>query len=217
MKRKIITEKVKSENIIYDFKLFGSIYCFFKVPRDFDVKLIVNTLEEKIPKSFFKNLKQIYIGNFSSLQSKGINGLENNQTIYINYSFSSEKEVLKTIIHELIHSVFGNLNIPEEVESEFKNKKVIFLSKVKNSFKKFNNIDLFSLSEDEWVKLLSNNQEISMLLGDLFPTLYSSVNFEEYITSGFEIYYLENNIWLKENCTELYNFINNLINEVTNE
>lgn len=196
---------------LYDYKLFGDIYILFNFKQDveFDLKKVISFIETNVPKVLFKNVDAIYVSSFSKLKNRGMDGLENKGAIYISDEFTSEKDLLKKILHEATHAFVGN-NVPELVEREFLTKKTILVNKIKSVF----NVDIAGLDDEKYQEFLSNNiQAINLSIRDLFVSAYASVNVKEYIASGVEAYFQESLTWLKDKCPKLFYFIENIILE----
>lgn len=177
------------------------------------------SLAKKIPEKMYSNCTDIYIQPSEYLDDKGLDAISNKNIIKIDSSkISSDKDFIKTLIHELYHLYHTDLkqNNSESYKNvcdEYLDKKKIVLDKLKNDQRFYPPKDVYyskldySRDFDNYLYNIIGYDNLYIRIIDIFPNAYSMTSVDEYIAICFEIFFFENQKWLSMYSPEVYNFI----------
>lgn len=179
----------------------------------FNIKDILEKLEQSIPERFFDGIEKIIIGNFRNSDSN--RSFYENGVIYV--SVNNQEDVLRDICHELSHFLFDKYTIFEDVliSEEFMGKRRrlfdILLYSGYNPSK-----DLFARSDynkemDEYLHQTVGYGKLTPHITGLFPDPYSVTSLEEYVSTCFEFFFIKDREYIKKICPATYKVFNRLI------
>lgn len=183
----------------------------------YNIERIFNT------KKYFKNIDQIYFGNFNFLNNRKIQSMYSDNCIYVsdfnNKENVTEYMVLRDIIHEIGHSLENDYGIDlygdGELELEYYGKKKKVLQILKDIGYNFSEKEFLSSSEyseklDKFLYSDVGYDNLSPLIVGLFISPYSATSLSEYYSNGFEQYHTGDKNYLQKICPVLYNKIKEL-------
>lgn len=215
--------KLIMENKQYkEINLFDLISISLIGTTNLNFKNIKKFILTNIGKRFFSNIDVIYLYDMKDSEVKAY---YDSGMIVINLPLiKDDKDFIKTLIHELIHSQLENLKgVSENIEpviQEYLRKRGKVLNKLltyNNSDPKFNSnySDIeYDQEFESYLKDKITYQIVYPISHIYFPSPYAISSINEYLCIGFEIYFIENKSWLEEYCPELYRFIENVIGGV---
>lgn len=190
------------------------------VNKNISIFNVISDIKKIIPKHFFSNIDDIFIGIFSEFDDRNIQSFYKERTIYISNILNSEEDYIKNIIHEISHSVeefyhekiYSDFSLEDEFLSK-REKLEYHLNSYGIKTKKYNfqnteydeNFDKFLYKTIGYDKLYGLSESI-------FLSPYSITSISEYFANGFENYYLHNNLYLlKMSCPILFLKIEELL------
>lgn len=208
-------------------KIFNTDLVFNGLEHEYITELMTEL--KKLPSTLFKYTHQIKLYYPQESFDKDFHSKESYGLISINLNeINDSKELFKTILHELTHSLEEELfkNENSSLHSLYKETITEYLAKKRRL--------LINLRDDKGIlekprskywKVIDFNDEFDNYLynvitypvlyfkiSNLFPSPYAITSISEYICIGIEIFLLENKEWLKQYCPILYNLIDNLLN-----
>ena len=214
MKSKKVANYVKTRNKSLSEYQFGSFQVLVQSPisEDIDISLVFDEVNNLLPEHFLRLIDIVYIGEFEFLDKREINAMYADGALYISNVQDDESDLKDDIVHEIAHAVeekYGQfLYSDEKIKDEFLLKR----SRLERilSFQKYDITDLNFL-ETEYDENFDNflHKEVGydtlrMLTVDLFIGPYAATSLQEYFASGFEEYYLENRLYLREISPYIY-------------
>ena len=69
------------------------------------LRLVLNTIGTKIPKTFLTNVDVIYVGDFDFFKERDIQAMYENSCIFVTNQQDSVEDMCDDIIHEIAHSL----------------------------------------------------------------------------------------------------------------
>jgi len=173
----------------------------------------------RLPAFLYSEVNKIYIYNAEDLDNYDLDSSYGNRIIKIDSSkIESRKDLMKSLIHELYHSI--QLSIKNKFSKQFEEVCLEYLNKKKHILDIFKNDPRFKPPEQVYYTNIFYNEDfdnylyniigykvINNRLKDYFPSSYSITSIDEYIATCFEIFYFENNKWLSIYCPEVFNLI----------
>jgi hypothetical protein len=223
MKENLIKPK---KNSVVPKKIFNNLTVYY-VNDGFqlDFNEIKRTLKIYFPKKFFDSVDIVYYYDLNSEDKAHMK----DQAIFINSKqCKSNKDFIKSLTHETSHNfyeIITRLDNFGRLKEEFLRKKIKILERLKSNLKELQNSQEFRQFYDEFEKndvfedFIKQNIGFDVLFAysmPYYPTPYSILSIEEYLSVGFEVYYLENKKWLEQFCPVLYEvivFIEKVLNE----
>ena len=214
MKSKKVANYVKTRNKSLPEYQFGSFQVLIQSPisEDVDISTVFNEVNILLPDHFLGLIDVVYIGEFEFLDKREVNAMYSDGALYISNIQDNEPDLKDDIVHEIAHAVeekYGQfLYSDEKIKNEFLLKR----SKLERilSFQKYDISDLNFL-ETEYDENFDNflHKEVGydtlrMLTVDLFLGPYAATSLREYFAAGFEEYYLENRLYLREISPYIY-------------
>jgi len=191
-----------------------------------DLKQIKSFLRSNIPKKYFSNVDMVYYYNLDNNKKAYY---ENNTIFITSTQCRSNKDFLKSLLHETGHSFYDtieNLDTFDRLKEEYTRKKNKVLDRLKSKYTE----ELSSSEEfksyyndfeknDKFESFIEQNIGFDILYGfsnPYFPSPYCVLCLEEYFCVGLEIYYTENRDWIEQFCPVLNETIKTL-EKVLNE
>ncbi len=212
--REYITNKTNES--YRDFNFRGvNIFIDDPLPEDVDIKSVLKVVESRIPRIFFKDIKEIRVGNYDYFEKRGINALYKDRVLYIANEQSGFEDLLDDVIHEIAHHV--EQKYPEEIygdnliKREFLHKRKQLEFELRSEGYWTSEYDFqkikFDLDFDKFLYDRVGNKMLNMVTASIFIRPYGSVSIREYFATGFEAYYLGKRDELFKVSPELYNKI----------
>jgi len=189
-----------------------------ETPPEINIPRFCQEVEEILPPALLDNVEVVYVGNFKEL--KGRNAAFSHGGIYMTATEPTSFDMVENFVHEVAHSLEGRYT-REIYTDDFRNE---FLGKRRRlrdlleaqgyhitpalyEFTEYNEkFDKF-LAEEVGYPLLLN------LTMGLFVSPYGATSLQEYFANGFEKYFLDNAIHLRNISPILYEKIEEIINE----
>ena len=72
---------------------------------EINLRLVLNTIGTKIPKTFLTNVDVIYVGDFDFFKERDIQAMYENSCIFVTNQQDSVEDMCDDIIHEIAHSL----------------------------------------------------------------------------------------------------------------
>jgi hypothetical protein len=191
------------------------------LPESVSVFSVKKRLESLVPKSLFRNIDYIYIGDFPELKLRDVQSVYLRGAIYITNEQQTEDSLYEAIIHELAHSIettFRNkIYSDDTVAVEFISKRKKLRSILKAQGYELKDPSIFIRQEynPEFDKFLYQEvgyDLLNQLCVGLFISPYGATSLREYFANGFEHYYLGDADYLKKVSPKLFNKIYVLTN-----
>jgi len=213
-------EKIKKK--LKDRKLFNRIYVWEKDPvfEEVDIDKGLAIIVSKIPKSYFANVEGIYIGQFPELNKRNLNALFQDNAIYVSNNLMDTEDLVKNIVHEIAHSLeeqYSDLIAEnDKLQREFllkrqKLKKILNLNNYVVAEQDFENIE-YDERFDDFLYQEVGYPAMHTLTSNLFVSPYAATSYKEYFANGFEHYYLNDFLSVKQISPILFNVISKIEN-----
>mgnify|MGYP003133647273 CR=1 FL=1 len=208
----------KGKNLRDSWSLNGiQIFIKDKLPKEFDMKFVVNFINSRIPNHLMKGVDVIYIGEFEEMERRDINAFFEDGAIYVTNIQDNEMDMIDDIIHEIAHAVereYTNQIYSGSIEKEFigKRERLYFILKgedyeVSPVFKIKTEYDR---EIDDFLYHEVGYENLNMLVNGLFVSAYASTSLSEYFARGFEEYFMGDINYLRKLCPVLYNILESL-------
>lgn len=208
----------KGKNLRDSWSLNGiQIFIKDKLPKEFDMKFVVNFINSRIPNHLMKGVDVIYIGEFEEMERRDINAFFEDGAIYVTNIQDNEMDMIDDIIHEIAHAVereYTNQIYSGSIEKEFigKRERLYFILKgedyeVSPVFKIKTEYDR---EIDDFLYHEVGYENLNMLVNGLFVSAYASTSLSEYFARGFEEYFMGDINYLRKLCPVLYNILGSL-------
>lgn len=190
------------------------------LPKNVDVEKVMTLLRTNLPPSCYSGIKNVYFGKFNILDKRQLTALHYKDNIYIDSTkVKDEKDVLDDLIHEFAHRFEENNSemIYEDgkIINEFlgKRNRLHDLLAQEYDFDK-GDINYFDFINTEYDKDFDSflykdvgYEKITNLAPTLFIRPYAATSVREYFATGFEDYYLNGGLQLKNISPVLYDRI----------
>ena len=217
-------QKNSREKHIYGDKL---VYIKDQLPYGFDLDYVLKTMENLIPKIFFKNIDSIYIGKFKDLENGDLpfNAKYKDNALYITNDQDNENDMMDDVVHEIAHAVEeqfeDQIYSDFEIENEFKGKRrtlyhLLDQEGFEPSEERFDNVE-YDKYLDHYLYNIVEYPTLSTLTTGLFYSPYAVTSLREYFAKGFENYFLRDQNYLKKVSPVLYNKIIDLLENYSGE
>ena len=208
----------KGKNLRDSWSLNGiQIFIKDKLPKEFDMKFVVNFINSRIPNHLMKGVDVIYVGEFEEMERRDINAFFEDGAIYVTNIQDNEMDMIDDIIHEIAHAVereYTNQIYSGSIEKEFigKRERLYFILKgedyeVSPVFKIKTEYDR---EIDDFLYHEVGYENLNMLVNGLFVSAYASTSLSEYFARGFEEYFMGDINYLRKLCPVLYNILESL-------
>ena len=187
---------------------------------DIDIKNVFNTIGEKIPQKFLKNVDVIYIGDFDIFKDREIQAMYENSCIFVTNDQDDVEDMCDDIVHEIAHSleeVHRNIIYSDGfLEKEFLMKRQQVHSLLEGEGYK---LDLFSfmnpIYNEEFDSLLYKEVGyplLGALSSSIFYSPYAITSLREYFANGFEaLFHYGDYEFIKKSCPVLFNKLINIM------
>ena len=214
----------KALNERVEYSLFGNVYVYVKdpLPQEVDLTLVLQKVENTIPRFLAQAVESIFIGQFEELISRDVAAVYDSGTIYLTNEQESDDDMFGDIVHEIAHyveswagmSVYGDGDIEKEFLIKRKKLFDILSSMGYNiSLLDFVNVE-YSKKFDFFLYKSVGYDKINMLAANLFLNAYSVTSIREYFATGFEEFLLGDKIELNNISPILFKKVEGLIDTV---
>tara|TARA_R100001460_G_scaffold11121_4_gene26119 strand:- start:111 stop:770 length:660 start_codon:yes stop_codon:yes gene_type:complete len=217
--REYVFEKVK--NTTRHFR-FGNVPVYQKdqLPDNVDAQAIFRSVEKLIPSKLFSGLKGVQIGHQEVFDDREANALYRDGVFYITQDQDNDADLIDDIVHEFAHH--AEVLYPEQIYGDQKIKKEFLKKRYELEFElksegywtqeyDFKNLK-FDEDFDQFLYKRVGKNLLRMITSGMFIRPYGSVSLREYFATGFEQYFLGSKQKLKKISPELYNKIDELVN-----
>ena len=189
------------------------------LPKDINIEKVMGLLRSNLPESCYVGIDNVYFGQYDILNKRQLTAIHYKNNIYIDSTkVKNEKDVLDDLIHEFAHRFEDNnaelIYEDGKIVNEFigkRNRLHDLLSQEMEFKDKINYFDFINTKFDkDFDKFLYSDvgyQKIRNLAPTLFIRPYASTSVREYFATGFEDYYLNGGLQLKNISPILYDKI----------
>lgn len=183
-----------------------------KLPH-LDINYVCKKIQKTIPKTFFKDLDYIYIGDFEELKIRNVQSAYLRGAIYITSENQTEETLFAAIAHELAHSVesvfYEKIYGDAEVAAEFISKRKKLRSILKSQDLEFEDPLVYIRQEynpafDDFLYRIVGYDRLNQLITGLYVSPYAATSLREYFANGFEHYFMNDRDYLKKISPKLY-------------
>ena len=191
-----------------------------KISNDLDPKQVLISIEKVLPRSFFNNLKKIYIGDFDHFEERNVNAMYNDNKLYISNKQDNYQDIVDDVVHEIAHhletqhieDIYGDGDIKKEFLK--KRKQLEFELRSEGLWTdEYDFEDLkFDKKFDDFLYKRVGKNLLRMMTSGIFIRPYASVSLREYFATGVEAYYVGDRDILSKISPRLYEKIKRLNN-----
>jgi len=215
MSNKKIVNYVRTRNknlFEHNFKQF-QVLINDPLPENVDIKLVFNQIQDFVPSNFLKLIDVVYVGDFPFLNEREITSMFSDGALYISNQQDNNQDLKDDILHEISHAVEEKYNDFLYNDEEIKNEYFAKLKKLKSYliFEGYHpgGIEFFNIHyNEEFDNFLLNTvgyDKLGSFIAGLFINPYSLTSLREYFATGFEEYFLGDQIYLSKVCPYLFN------------
>ena len=219
-----LAKKNSREHRFYSDKL---VYLKDQLPFEFDLKYVLETIEDLIPPHLVENVDVVYVGKFKALSHDGLpfNAKYKDGAIYVTNDQENENDMLDDIVHEIAHAVEERYNdqiyADMELENEFVGKRQRLYHDLEQEGYEPSKAQLDNVSYDKsfdyYLYNIVGYPTLTSLTSGLFYSPYAITSLNEYFANGFENYFLRDRDYLKKLSPILYNKISELAEDYLGE
>ena len=215
--------KAKLDESYRDFNFRGvNVFIDDPLPENVDIKSVLKVIETRIPRQFYRDIKEIRVGDYDYFHERGVNALYKDSVLYIANEQSGFEDLLDDIVHEIAHHV--EQKYPEDIygdgliKREFLKKRKQLEFELRSEGYWTSEYDFekikFDINFDEFLYKRIGSKTLNMMTTSIFIRPYASVSIREYFATGFEAYYIskEKRDLLFNLSPELYKKIDSLNN-----
>jgi|TARA_R110000803_G_C11899631_1_gene311915 hypothetical protein len=215
--RNYISERVSNSTNYFNFSGID-VYIDDDIENDLDPKKILVAIEKRLPRSFFRKLESIHLGNYEKFKERQIDAIYDDNKLYISNQQDNYEDLLDDVIHEIGHHVetlyIEDVYGDEEIKKEFLNKRSQLEFELRSeglwtTEYDFKNVK-FDMSFDDFLYKRVGKRLLGMVTSGIFIRPYASVSLREYFATGFEAYYLNDKDVLSRISPALYKKIDHL-------
>jgi len=189
--------------------LINNIYTFVKdpLPKGFDLDYVLKTVREMVPEHLVYGLESIFVGQFEEIESKNMNALYRDGTIYVTNNQVDEEDMIDDIVHEIAHLVEDSLGQyiydDRRVVDEFLGKRgklyEILKSEGYNEFRKEYFYELeYNEEFDNFLYVTVGYEKLTFLTMGLFISPYAATSLREYFAKSFQHYFMDGLEYVKK-------------------
>lgn len=192
----------------YDMGEYIQIFIKDKIESDFDIESAIYKIYSHIPAHFFSEVDTIYVGMFDEFKEKETNAAYKDGAIYVSNIQDDMQDFIDDIIHEIAHSleepygyeIYGD----KELEREFLQKREklynILESEGLNPDKDLFMNPSYTIELDSYLYEEVGYDRLNFIAASyaLFSSAYSATSLREYFANGFEYYFLDDRLYLRE-------------------
>lgn len=201
---------------------FGNGYVFVKdpLPNNVDLNYVLETIEDVIPPIMRMGVESIVVGDLEEFKDREINAFFKDGAVYITNDQTDNDDMIDDIIHEIAHSVeethgYELYALDTKIADEFrtKRKKLRYLLNsqgINTQGYNFEDIEYNSEFDDYLYQSVGYPILEPLSLG-VFPNAYAITSVREYFASGFELYFMGDEKYLKQVSPSLYQKIKEIL------
>ena len=223
------TPSSEAKNKLGEHTLFSRIiaYTIEPLPDNVSLSIVLEKVEELVPKVFFDNVDSIYIGHFREFEENGTNAFYSDGALFISNNQTDNDDLLDDILHETAHAVereYEAFIYDTDLEKEFLTRRKVLYNRIKTlSDSKgldldFNKQEFMSLEYsrdfDEFLYQTLGYAFLHNISYDLFVSPYGATSLQEYWANGFENYFADNPETVRKISPILYGKIQSIAEEV---
>ena len=199
----------------------NSIYTYVKdpLPTGFNLDYVLSYVKRVVPEHLVYGLETIFIGQFEEIESRDLDSIYKDGTIYVTNQQSNEDDMIDDLVHEIAHLVEERLGefiySDQTIIGEFLGKRHKLYEIMKSegyevSSEYFNELE-YNKDFDEYLyQQVGYDRLIYMTMG-LFASPYGATSLREYFANGFEFYFLKDRRYISKISPKLYEKIDNLV------
>lgn len=189
------------------------------LPQNINPEELKKNIFSKLPGGLFKDINNIFIGDFEYLKNRGATAISYQNSIFLTDAQDNIEDLVNDIAHELGHSLekkfFHNIHKNNDLKREFLSKKKLAISILKSMGFGFSPEHTCSPEYDKEIDDLLTNKiglhNIEKEFANLVTTPYSLVSLSEYFSEGLECFLLYDRFSLAKMCPVLYNVIDTIV------
>ena len=215
MRKNEVVNYVKSRNKSLPEYKFGSLQVIVKDPLPDNINLdnVFKEITSILPPRFVSLVDVVYVGNFDFFEEREINSLYMDGAIYVSNEQDNNEDMKDDIVHELGHALEENYHDfiydDEKIQDEYfaklrKLKKFLEHEGFNTESYSFFNIE-YDADFDEFLFKKVGYEKLQNLSNGMFLNPYSITSLREYWSTGFEEYFLGDQIYLSKVCPYLFN------------
>ena len=217
-----ITESVKRGSDLRKHFKMHDIEIFIKdaLPSGIDIDFVFKYVASVLPSYLMTEVDIVYIGEFEELKKRSANALFQDGAIYVTNEQNSEMDIIDDLIHEVAHSIekkyIDRIYGDGAIEREFKKKRKelydILMKKGKNPPPELVTNMNYSLPIDDYFFHTIGYPVLGQIcaFGKLFTGPYSATSIREYFATGFDQYFLGDEMLVRNFSPSLYRKIQQL-------
>ena len=183
------------------------------LPKDIDLELVLQKIEEKVPQFLFDDIDSIFIGQFTFLKEKEVDAIYENGAIYITNEQDDGDDFMSDIVHELAHGVeetypldiYGDVTIEDEFLAKRRSMAEILRAHGYGKYDTgvFAEIE-YSAEFDSYLYQEVGYPILHTLLHGLFISPYGATSLREYFANAFEEFYSGDTYYVKSVSPAVY-------------
>jgi hypothetical protein len=199
------------------FTAFGiRFYIKEPVQKAVNVKDCIEFIFSRIPKRLYNNINSIQIGKFPFLNSRHLQAMYKDGTIYVTNEHEDNNSLISDIIHEISHAfeeakhqeIYGD----ELVKNEFiEKRRTLYRLLSTNSLvgNKISENDFlkteYCIKFDEYLYSTLGYERLWPYTNGLFISPYAATSLGEYFANAFENFFVNDIFIVKKTCPQVYN------------
>ncbi len=211
-----ITESAKrGSELRKQFKMHD-IEIFIKdpLPDIIDADFVFKYVAARLPAYLMTEVDIIYIGEFKQLKDRNVNAMYEDGAIFVTNEQSNEMDLIDDLVHEIAHSIerkyvdliYGDGNIEKEFKKKRKQLYDILREKGKNPPAEIVSNINYSQAVDDYFFVDIGYPVLAQIFSfaKLFIGPYSATSIREYFASGFDQYFLGEQMLVRNFSPSLY-------------
>mgnify|MGYP003121208986 FL=1 len=183
------------------------------IDPEINLRVVLDTIGSKIPKTFLTNVDVIYVGDFDFFKERDIQAMYENSCIFVTNQQDSVEDMCDDIVHEIAHSleeVYRSMIYSDgQIEKEFLQKRKQLYSTLRGEGYEADLINflnpIYKKDFDEYLYKVIGYPALNMLSAGIFYSPYAVTSLREYFANGFEaFFYFGEYDFIKKYCPELF-------------
>tara|TARA_B100000123_G_scaffold32620_1_gene21804 strand:+ start:456 stop:1136 length:681 start_codon:yes stop_codon:yes gene_type:complete len=214
-----ITESAKRGSELRKHYTMHDIEIFIKdpLPPVIDADFIFKYIASILPAYLMTEVDIVYVGQFEDLKKREVNAIFEDGAIFVTNEQSSEMDLIDDIVHEIAHSIekkyVDRIYGDGSLEREFKRKRRKLYDTLKQKGKNpppelITNIHYSQAVDDYFFRVVGYSVlgQISAF-EKLFTGPYSATSIREYFATGFDQYFLGEEMLVRNFSPALYKIL----------
>jgi hypothetical protein len=180
---------------------------------------VLSFVKRVVPEHLVYGLETIFIGQFEEIESRDLDSIYKDGTIYVTNQQKNEDDMVDDLVHEMAHLVEERLGEfiygDQTIINEFLGKRnrlyeIMKAEGVDAPVEYFAELD-YNKDFDEYLyQSIGYDRLVYMTMG-LFSSPYGATSLREYFANGFEFYFLKDPRYVSKISPKLYEKIENLV------